>query len=159
MGNGGESRQIMIRHFLLSDLDRILEIEELAFPKSPYHESTFLYLSWLYPDTFWIYVGPARDRQEEEIWGYLIFSKEGHLVSLAVHPRYRRRGVGRDLITKAIGMFSFKNISAEVRRSNLGALAFYQKTGFQMVGVIQNYYGNEDALIVQWTPPSPSNGL
>jgi ribosomal protein S18 acetylase RimI-like enzyme len=43
---------------------------------------------------------------------------------------------------------------AEVRRSNHGALAFYQKTGFKIVGVIPNYYEDEDALIVQW-PPSP----
>jgi ribosomal protein S18 acetylase RimI-like enzyme len=41
---------------------------------------------------------------------------------------------------------------AEVRRSNLGAHTFYSKMGFQMTGLIQNYYGNEDALVVQWTP-------
>jgi hypothetical protein len=24
--------------------------------------------------------------------------------------------------------------------------------GFQITGLIPNYYGNEDALIIQWTP-------
>jgi ribosomal protein S18 acetylase RimI-like enzyme len=41
-----------------------------------------------------------------------------------------------------------------VRRSNLGAQAFYSHMGFRMVGVVPNYYGNEDALVVQWTPPA-----
>ena len=149
----------MIRPFLLSDLDRILEIEELAFPKSPYQESTFLHLSWLYPDTFWVYAGPAKETDGEEIWGYLIFSKDGHLVSLAVHPHYRRRGVGRDLIRRAIEMFSLERIWAEVRRTNQGALAFYRKTGFKVVGVIPGYYGNEDALAVQWTSSAPPDAL
>ena len=144
----------MIRSFASTDLDRILAIEGQAFPKSPYHESTFLYLCWLYPETFWVYVGPAKDRGKEEVWGYLIFSKEGHLISMAVHPQYRRRGVGETLIKKAIEMFSLKRMWAEVRRSNHGALAFYQKTEFKIVGVISNYYGDEDALIVQWPPSS-----
>jgi ribosomal protein S18 acetylase RimI-like enzyme len=38
---------------------------------------------------------------------------------------------------------------AEVRRSNHGAQAFYSNMGFQITGVIPNYYGNEDALIIQ----------
>jgi len=137
-----------------TDLDRILEIEGQAFPKSPYHESTFRYLYWFYPETFWVYVGPARDRRKEEVWGYLIFSKEGHLISMAVHPHYCRRGAGETLIKKALDMFSLTRMWAELRRSNHGALAFYQKTGFKIVGVIPNYYEDEDALIVQW-PPSP----
>jgi ribosomal protein S18 acetylase RimI-like enzyme len=42
-----------------------------------------------------------------------------------------------------------KKVWAEVRRSNLGAQAFYLKMGFQITGVVPNYYGNEDALIIQ----------
>ena len=56
----------MIRPFVLTDLNRILEIEGQAFPKSPYQESTFLYLCWLYPETFWVYVGAGNDRGKEK---------------------------------------------------------------------------------------------
>jgi ribosomal protein S18 acetylase RimI-like enzyme len=45
-----------------------------------------------------------------------------------------------------------KKVWAEVRRSNRGAQAFYLKMGFEIMGAIPNYYGNEDALIIQWTP-------
>jgi hypothetical protein len=30
--------------------------------------------------------------------------------------------------------------------------------GFRIVGVVPDYYGNEDALIIQWTPPSLTPG-
>ncbi len=139
----------MIRPIALTDLDRLLEIEEQSFPKSPYSLTTFVHLFWLYPETFWVYVDPSRDQEREETCAYLIFSREGHLISLAVHPKYRRRGIGETLVRKAMETLPVKRMRAEVRRSNRGARAFYQKLGFQIAGVLSNYYGNEDALIVE----------
>jgi ribosomal protein S18 acetylase RimI-like enzyme len=48
-----------------------------------------------------------------------------------------------------------RKLWAEVRRSNGGAQSFYLTLGFKIVDEIPNYYGNEDALIVTWIPPSP----
>ncbi len=90
-----------------------------------------------------------REIREKSRFGYLIFSREGHLISLAVHPKYRRRGIGETLVRKAMETLPVKRMRAEVRRSNQGARAFYQKLGFQIAGVLSNYYGNEDALIVE----------
>lgn len=149
----------MIRPFVFTDLNRILEIEQQSFPKSPYAWSTFLHLHWLCPETFWVYVNHPNDQEKEEVCGYLIFSKEGHLISIAIDPQYRRKGIGKTLIKRAMETLSFKKIWAEVRRSNQGALAFYQEIGFRIVGVVSNYYGNEDAFIVQWAPPSIQNSL
>jgi ribosomal-protein-alanine N-acetyltransferase len=82
---------------------------------------------------------------------YLVFSRDGHIISIAVHPQHRRRGIGRKLLEKAIDTYHLKNLWAEVRKSNEGAQTFYFRMGFQIIGVVPNYYGNEDALIVQWT--------
>lgn len=139
----------MIRLIALTDLDHLLEIEEQSFPKSPYSLTTFVHLFWLYPETFWAYVDQSRDQGKEQICAYLIFSREGHLISLAVHPKYRRRGIGETLVRKAMETLPVKRMRAEVRRSNRGARAFYQKLGFQIAGVFSNYYGNEDALLVE----------
>lgn len=144
----------MIRPFSLADLDRILQIERLAFPKSPYDGMTFVQLHWLHPGTFWVYVGAGNKREEGELVGYLIFSREGHIISIAVHPHHRRRGIGKELIREAIQRFHFKKLWAEVRRSNGGAQSFYLKLGFKIVDEIPDYYGNEDALIVTWIPPA-----
>lgn len=141
----------MIRPFSLSDLNSILQIESQSFPKSPYNWATFLHLHMLHPDTFFVCCNA--DRAEEEILGYIIFSRDGHVISLAVHPQHRRKGVGARLLRKALNTPNLQKVWAEVRRSNLGAQAFYSKMEFQIVGLVPNYYGNEDALIVQWTPP------
>ncbi len=147
----------MIRLFSLSDLDRILQIETLSFPKSPYDWMTFTQLHWLHPETFWVYVRKGSKREGDQIVGYLIFSREGHIISIAIHPQYRRKGVGKELIEKALQQFHSKKVWAEVRRSNGGAQAFYLKLGFQIVDEVPNYYGNEDALIVTWVPSAPKS--
>jgi ribosomal-protein-alanine N-acetyltransferase len=142
----------MIRPFSFSDLDSILQIENQSFPKSPYNWTTFLNLHYLYPETFLVYVNTNRGRKEEEILGYIIFTQDGHIISIAVHPQNRRKGIGTQLLQRAMKTPRLKKVWAEVRRSNQGAQSFYAKLGFQISGWVPNYYGTEDALIVQWTP-------
>ena len=141
----------MIRPCSLSDLNSILQIESQSFPKSPYDWTTFLRLHMLHPDTFLVCCNA--DRRGGEILGYIIFSQAGHVISIAVHPHHRRRGIGARLVRRAMDTSHLQKVWAEVRRSNLGAQAFYSKLEFQIAGLIPNYYGNEDALIVQWIPP------
>lgn len=142
----------MIRPFSLEDLNRILQIEHQSFPKSPYDWATFLHLHTLYPKTFLVYVEASPKKKREEVLGYIIFSKEGHIISIAIDPQYRRKGIGKKLLEEALKSPHIKRVWAEVRRSNYGAQMFYLRMGFQIVGEIPNYYGNEDALIVQWFP-------
>ena len=142
----------MIRPFSFSDLHSILQIENQSFPKSPYDWTTFLNLHYLYPETFLVYINTSQDRKKEEILGYIIFTQDGHIISVAVHPQDRRKGIGAQLLQRAMKTPHLKKVWAEVRRSNQGAQAFYAKLGFQIIGLVPNYYGNEDALIVQWTP-------
>ena len=137
----------MIRCFSFSDLDQILETESRSFPKSPYDRTTLINLYWLYPETFRVYLDT-----EGLIRGYIVFSQDGHIISIAVHPQARRRGIGRELIQEVIHYPKVKKVWAEVRKSNEGAQAFYRKMGFQTVGTIPNYYGNEDAWVIQWAP-------
>lgn len=140
----------MIRPFSLSDLDAILEIESQSFPKSPYDWATFVNLQALYPETFLVCVDTNHDLREK-ILGYIIFSRDGHIISIAVHLRHRRKGVGTHLLRRAMKTPRLRKVWAEVRKSNHGAQAFYSKMGFQIEGVVPNYYGNEDALIIQRT--------
>ena len=144
----------MIRPFSLSDLEEILQIEQQSFPKSPYDWATFVNLHYLYPENFLVYIGKAQDRKEE-IWGYIIFSQDGHIISIAVHPQHRRKGIGKKLLERTLKAPRLEKVWAEVRKSNEGAQAFYLHTGFQITGIIPKYYGSEDALIVERTPPAP----
>ena len=147
----------MIRPFTLSDLDPILQIELQAFPKSAYDWPTFLNLHFLYPKTFLVDVAPALDWKKDQILGYIIFTEEGHIISIAVDPQYRRKGIGKELLRQTMDVSHPKKVWAEVRRSNQGAQAFYAQMGFRVTGVVPYYYGSEDALIVEWTGPGVRN--
>ena len=153
----------MIQPFSLSDLDQILQIEAQSFPKSPYDWATFINLYYLYPETFLVYIDTTCDGKvdttrfrEGHILGYIVYSADGHIISIAVHPNHRRRGIGTKLLKRTMSIPCVKKIWAEVRKSNKSAQAFYFRRGFQTVGFVPNYYRNEDALIIQWTPSSVS---
>ncbi|MBI4219744.1 MAG: ribosomal protein S18-alanine N-acetyltransferase [Chloroflexi bacterium] len=82
---------------------------------------------------------------------------EAHIVSIAVRRSERRRGVGELLL---LGAFQgargrgMKELTLEVRKSNVAAQALYVKYGFREVGLRKRYYvdNSEDALIMT-TPP------
>ena len=139
----------MIRRFSFADLDRILKIERQAFPKSPYDAATFLNLYQLYPETFCVYVQRTHGWEKGQILGYIVFALDGHIISIAVDPEWRKKGVGKALLERAMNQPRIKKVRAEVRVSNKGAQSFYEEMGFRVVGVISNYYGDEDALLVE----------
>jgi ribosomal-protein-alanine N-acetyltransferase len=132
----------MIRKFEITDLDAILRIEAESFPKLPYDRRTFRYYARAYPDQFLVYVtGP------KSVVGYIIFYPQGHIVSLAVHRAYRRRGIGTELVAAVLKRTGGSAL-VEVRRSNMAAQRFYTQLGFKLRGVIPRYYGDEDALVM-----------
>lgn len=80
------------------------------------------------------------------------------MMNVAVHPDWRRKGIGEQLIVsleEALRKQESTCLTLEVRASNEPAKALYQKLGFQEVGRRKNYYRNpkEDALIMrkEWT--------
>ena len=79
---------------------------------------------------------------------------EADMMNIAVHPDYRRQGIGRDLVLALAGALQKKGIRGlmlEVRQSNAPAIALYEQLGFQQVGMRPNYYRNpkENALILR----------
>lgn len=79
---------------------------------------------------------------------------ETDMMNVAVHPDYRRRGIGEQLVNALVeqlkGLESH-SLTLEVRVSNAPAIALYQKLGFEIAGQRRNYYRNprEDALILR----------
>jgi [ribosomal protein S18]-alanine N-acetyltransferase len=89
-----------------------------------------------------------------EITGFLMgreVADEAEVFTFAVAPKYRRQGHGCALVSAAMeGMRSrgIKNLFLEVRESNLGAIAFYEKFGFAKIGQRKSYYRDpEEAAI------------
>jgi ribosomal-protein-alanine N-acetyltransferase len=72
---------------------------------------------------------------------------------IAVHPRGRRAGVARDLLTAVIDhahRFGCVRVELEVAAANEPALALYRSQGFRLVGRRRAYYRDpvDDALLM-----------
>jgi ribosomal-protein-alanine N-acetyltransferase len=82
-----------------------------------------------------------------------IILDEAHIGTIAVHPSFRRQGIGRMMLEKALGDAledGVKIATLEVRRSNQIAQLMYTNLGFSIVGVRPRYYkdNGEDALLM-----------
>ena len=133
----------MIRKVQPPDFEELLKIEAEAFPKSQYDLGQFWNLHQTYPNTFLVDV-------TELINGYIVFSLEGHLISMAVRSGQRRKGIGTRLVQEASAYCADKPLLLEVRVGNLGAQEFYLALGFNFIGRAKGYYHDgEDALLME----------
>lgn len=132
-------------------LPQVFEIERLCFT-SPFPESYLRSLAESGSDSFLVAI------EENRVVGYvsaLVHGNYAHIASIAVPKDYRRRGIGRALMSeliKSLKLRRIRTVSLEVRKSNTSAIRFYEILGFERMGVIQSYYENgEDAVVFSMT--------
>ncbi len=141
------NKEYIVRPAVKGDILAILKIENASFDR-PYSRSIFEKLLHHYPHCFLVV------EFDNVILGYTIGIIEsdsvGHLISIAVCPSRRRKGVGETLVLEAIRILSelgAHKLRLECRESNLPAQKMYEKMGFEFIGTIFQYYGNENARI------------
>jgi ribosomal-protein-alanine N-acetyltransferase len=72
------------------------------------------------------------------------------IATIAVDPRYQRRGIGRMLLHACEERIKLPHLRLSVRASNYNAISLYEKEGYQMVDVWKRYYSDEeDALVME----------
>jgi len=133
----------------LADLQKVMEIEEAAFPR-PWSLNAFV--SQLAKEGSICLVAV----DEGELVGYLVatqYVEVWHLLDLAIKDSYRRKYVATDLIEHLLdisGRDKHRGYTLEVRKSNRGAIKMYESFGFICTGIRKAYYrdNGEDALIM-----------
>jgi ribosomal-protein-alanine N-acetyltransferase len=130
-----------IRRFNMEDISQVLEIEQQAFPKTAYSRDTLSHYARNLSDTFLVI------EANQDIVGYIIFDRNGHIHSTAVKAAHRRKGFGRMLFMHA-QQCAGQRLWLEVRSKNTVAIEFYKAMGMNATGSIPHYYGSDDALIM-----------
>jgi ribosomal-protein-alanine N-acetyltransferase len=138
--------EIRVREATIKDLETVYVIEKQSF-KDPYSSD---FIEFFYNSNRRTFLVVEKDGV---IVGYIIASPEknlGHIIAIAISPSERRKNIGRTImneilrILKNMGVISVK---LEVRKSNTEAQMFYEALGFKRSYTLDNYYGDEDALI------------
>jgi ribosomal-protein-alanine N-acetyltransferase len=141
-----------LRRMEPADLLSVLAIENVSFP-NPWHESTFRGEIQHRPISFPYVVVHSVLRK---VIGYIIYWQIGEEVqinNIAVHPDFRRLGIGEAVLRQVIEEVKLRGVrlvTLEVRPSNTAALSLYKKIGFRLLTIRRGYYSNpvEDALVL-----------
>ena len=154
-------KDFVMRMFKPEDLQSVMNINTQTLPEN-YSSYFYLELYESFPKVFLV------AEVDGKIAGYILcriesgrsdfkrnpfsFTKKGHVVSIAVLPEYRRRGIGSALMNEAMrGMIEYNASECflEVRITNEQAINLYNKVGFQIVNKLSDYYSDgEDAALM-----------
>ena len=128
----------------------VVRIEEQVYPR-PW--TTSLFLSELALRTTRAYYVARIGRDLVGYAGLMMTGEDGHVTTIAVDPRWQRHKIATRLMLAVAHealLRRARNLTLEVRLSNLGAQHLYRRFGFSPVGVRKNYYQEtgEDALVM-----------
>ena len=148
-----------LRKFKPDDLQDVMRINRVCLPEN-YTDMFFIDLHERFPETFIVaeekgeLVGYIMSRIEVGLSNFGLggLVRKGHVVSLAVMPQARRKGVASALINAAMeGMCNYKakQIYLEVRVTNEAGVNLYKKVGLEITRTIPGYYSDgEDAYVM-----------
>ena len=150
----------LIRQASEEDLVPAMNINRVCLPEN---YSFFFFQTILreYPKTFLVaevdgrvvgYIMCRVERILSKLERFRI-KKAGHIISIAVLPEYRRKGIASTLLRKAMTIlkeeYGCDEIFLEVRVTNSQAIALYRKLGFDKIDVLKGYYvDGEDAYVM-----------
>lgn len=148
-----------LRKFVPDDLQGVMQVNRVCLPEN-YTDFFFIDLHQRFPETFIV------AENDGKLLGYIMcrievglsslglggLMRKGHVVSIAVIPQGRRRGLAQALINRALeGMryYKAKQGFLEVRVTNEAAISLYKKLGFEVSRTINGYYSDgEDAYVM-----------
>jgi len=144
-----------LRTFKPTDLEQVTNINRRCLPEN-YSGFFFMDLHERFPQTFIVaeengkIIGYVMCRIETGMptFRLLGIAKKGHVISIAVLPEHRRRGVAYALMRQAMHamrLYKAKECFLEVRVGNTPAVNLYKKMGFRIIQTMHDYYADGEA--------------
>jgi len=140
----------LIRRMTLQDVPAVHEIDLLSF-SLPWPERSFRFeLTENQVTRGWVAEVDDRIAAMLVLW---FIVDEAHVATIAVHPDFRRQGIGEQILLCALRSAKAEGATRaflEVRAGNVAAQSMYKKYGFEVAGIRRGYYrdNNEDALLM-----------
>ncbi|MFN7952945.1 MAG: ribosomal protein S18-alanine N-acetyltransferase [bacterium] len=149
----GRFDDLDIDAMVLDDLDEVLVVEARALKGA---WSRVHFVEELESPLGACYVARGPERRGSPVLGFAVVRVVGdecEVLTIAVDPRFRRRGVGRALLERALADAArrgARKAHLEVRASNHAARGLYLLLGFSERGLRPRYYAHpvEDALLM-----------
>lgn len=146
-----EQVKVHIRWMIRRDMPEVLQTERASFEYSWTEED---FLKCLRQRNC---IGMVAE-QCEQVVGFMIYELHKtklHVLNFAVHPEYRRLGIGQQMMHKLVGKLSSHRrtrITLAVRETNLAAQLFFRSVSCKAVKVLRGYYedSGEDAFLMQY---------
>jgi len=123
-----------IRRYANNDFDALVGLLKTVFPNEPAHNAPEKMISQKLQVDDLIFL--SFDHQT--ISGSCMAGYDGHrgwLYAVAVHPDYRRNGVGQALVQHAVSelqLLGCDKVNLQIRPDNTAVAAFYQSLGFNV---------------------------
>ena len=143
--------KVHIRKMTVEDVPVVAQLDRMSFSLS-WPEYAFYYEV---KDNFAArcFVAETEDRKVIGMIVSWIILDELHIATIAVHPDFRRQGIGELILTKALQdgrEAGTRHALLEVRAGNEAAQNLYRKFGFKAVGKRPKYYkdNGEDAILM-----------
>ncbi|QDU42561.1 ribosomal-protein-alanine N-acetyltransferase [Symmachiella dynata] len=145
------SVKVQIRWMIRRDMAEVLRIERESFE---YHWTEEDFLCCLRQRNC---IGMVAE-VDGQVVGFMIYELHKtrlHILNFAVADDFRRQAIGGQMIEKLVSKLSQqrrKEITLEVRETNLPAQLFFQNSDFVAVGVLRDHYEDsaEDAYVMKY---------
>ena len=146
------------------DLPMVMEIEKKCFVH-PWEEKDFMYE--MHGNKFanvWVLELSNEQLGLRYVCGFVdwwITFDTGTISQIAVHPDIQHEGLGSMMMKELLQEAKIKKVTSltlEVRKSNLKAINFYKKFGFEESHIKEGYYvDGEDAIYMIWEDEDGEN--
>lgn len=140
-------RPLVFRAMTDDDLPMIIQLERTIYPQ-PWSERVFTDELSRHDR---VYVVAEAEGEIVGFGGLMLIEGDAHVTTLAVRPEARHNGLGTRLMLQLIhaGLErGSRNLTLEVRSTNVGAQRLYEKFDMTAVGLRKHYYRDDDAVIM-----------
>ena len=104
-----------------------------------------------------------RKRKGEKLIAFCLGdSSDGNIITVDIHPDYRRQGLGRQLLSEMLEKFRALGVSkavSQIALDNIPSLSLHKSLGFEIRHILYGYYPDGSGafeLVLPLTPEGKS---